>query len=96
MGSLAGAGIEVGGEYAHRSGAAPRQDARGSGSRDGVAPDRAAVGSTPTAPICAWCEPGRDAPGMSHGICERHAAEMLADEWGQGVLAEIEPDGGVA
>lgn len=29
-----------------------------------------------TKPVCAWCEPGT--PG-SHGICEKHKAQLLAD-----------------
>ncbi len=29
--------------------------------------------------VCAWCEPGRDEPGITHGICERHAAEMTEE-----------------
>lgn len=30
--------------------------------------------------ICAWCEPGVDAPGVSHGICALHAAEKFGGE----------------
>ena len=29
--------------------------------------------------ICAWCEPGPYPPGVSHGICERHRNDMLAE-----------------
>ena len=28
--------------------------------------------------VCAWCFPGDTRPGISHGICPRHKAEMEA------------------
>ena len=26
--------------------------------------------------VCSWCHPGDNRPGISHGICEHHRAEM--------------------
>lgn len=28
--------------------------------------------------VCAWCHPGLRGPNLSHGICARHKAEMIA------------------
>ena len=29
--------------------------------------------------VCAWCHPGAASPGITHGICEEHAAELLRE-----------------
>jgi len=47
-------------------------------SRAAAVADMAAYG-IPLTVACAWCTPGVDAPGMSHGICERHAAELAPE-----------------
>jgi hypothetical protein len=33
----------------------------------------------PPVTICAWCHPGENQPGVTHGICEKHKAEMLVN-----------------
>lgn len=27
--------------------------------------------------VCAWCEPDRKGPNLTHGICQRHTLELL-------------------
>ena len=27
--------------------------------------------------VCAWCDPRKDTPDVSHGICDRHLQEVL-------------------
>lgn len=34
--------------------------------------------------VCAWCHPGAKSPGITHGICEEHAAELLREVHGIG------------
>jgi len=34
--------------------------------------------------VCAWCHPGASSPGITHGICEEHAAELLREVNGIG------------
>jgi hypothetical protein len=33
----------------------------------------------PLETVCAWCHPGDTRPNISHGICEKHRKEMLAN-----------------
>ena len=32
-------------------------------------------------PVCAWCTPGIDRPGLSHTICPQCAAMVERGEW---------------
>jgi hypothetical protein len=29
--------------------------------------------------VCAWCEPNRHGPGLTHGICRRHLQELRGE-----------------
>ena len=38
-----------------------------------------AAAPSPLISVCAWCFPNDRRPNVSHGICPRHRAQMVAD-----------------